>query len=108
MDMSLSKLQEINEGQGSLVCCGPWGHRVGHNLTTEHKGSQVAQWLKKKKKKKIGLPVQEMQVQFPGQEDPLQKGLATHSSILAWEIPRTKEPGRLQSLGSQSRIQLSN
>ena len=40
-----------NEGQGSLVCCGPRGHRIGHNLMTEHKGSQVAQWLKKKKEK---------------------------------------------------------
>ena len=34
-----------------------------------------------------------------GQEDPLEKGMATHSSILAWEIPRTEEPGRLQSMG---------
>ena len=36
-----------------------------------------------------------------GQEDPLQKGMATHSSILAWEIPRMEEPGGLQSMGSQ-------
>ena len=36
-----------------------------------------------------------------GQEDPLEKGMATHSSILAWRIPRTEEPGRLQSMGSQ-------
>ena len=36
-----------------------------------------------------------------GQEDPLEKGMATHSSILAWEIPWTEEPGRLQSRGSQ-------
>ena len=34
-----------------------------------------------------------------GQEDPLEKGVATHSCILAWRIPRTKEPDRLQSLG---------
>ena len=34
-------------------------------------------------------------------EDPLEKGMATHSSILAWEIPRTEEPGGLQSMGSQ-------
>ena len=38
---------------------------------------------------------------IPGQEDPLEKGMATHSSILAWEIPRTEEPGGLQSMGSQ-------
>ena len=38
----------------------------------------------------------EMQVRSLGQEDPLEKGMATHSSILAWRIPRTEEPGRLQ------------
>ena len=37
-----------------------------------------------------------------GQEDPLEEGMATHSSILAWRIPWTEEPGRLQSMGSQS------
>ena len=36
-----------------------------------------------------------------GQEDPLEKGMATHSSILAWRIPWTEEPGALQSMGSQ-------
>ena len=40
--------------------------------------------------------MQETWVQFLGQEDPLQKGMATHSSILAWRIPWTKEHGRLQ------------
>ena len=38
---------------------------------------------------------------IPGKEDPLQKGMATHSSILAWRVPWTEEPGRLQSMGSQ-------
>ena len=41
------------------------------------------------------------QVQSPGREDPLEKGTTTHSSILAWRIPWTEEPGRLQSIGSQ-------
>ena len=45
--------------------------------------------------------VQETWVQCLGQEDPLEKGMATHSSILAWKIPWTEEPGRLQSLGLQ-------
>ena len=45
--------------------------------------------------------VQEMQVKSLGQEDPLEKGMATHSSILAWRIPSTEEPGRLQFMGSQ-------
>ena len=38
---------------------------------------------------------------IPGWEDPLEKGKATHSSILAWKIPWTEEPGRLQSMGLQ-------
>ena len=45
--------------------------------------------------------MQEIQVQSLGWEDPLQKGMATHSSILAWRIPWTEEPGWLQSMGSQ-------
>ena len=44
--------------------------------------------------------VQEMRVQSLGQEDPLEKGMATHSSILVWEIPWTEEPGGLQSMRS--------
>ena len=43
--------------------------------------------------------VQEAQVQFLGREDPLEKEMAIHSSILAWKIPWTEEPGRLQSMG---------
>ena len=61
--------------------------------------TEVAQWLKKKKK--ICLPMQETQVQSLGWEDPLEKEVAAHSSILAWKIPWTEEPGRLQSMGSQ-------
>ena len=45
--------------------------------------------------------MQEMWVQSLGQEDPLEEGMATHSSILAWRIPWTEKPGRLQSIGSQ-------
>ena len=45
--------------------------------------------------------LQETWVQSLGQEDPLEKEMATHSSILAWKIPWTEEPGRLQSMGSQ-------
>ena len=54
--------------------------------------SLVAQMVK-------GLPaVQETRVQFLGQEDHLEKEMAIHSSILAWKIPLTEEPGRLQSM----------
>ena len=58
-------------------------------------GSLVAQMIK-------NLPaMQEPRVRSLGQEDPLEKGMATDSSILAWEIPWTEEPGRLLSKGSQ-------
>ena len=61
----------------------------------EYLASVVAQAVK-------NLPaVQETGVQSLGQEDPLEKGMATHSSILAWRIPWTEEPGGLQSMGSQ-------
>ena len=45
--------------------------------------------------------MQETRVHPLGREDPLRKGMATHSSILAWRIPWTEEPGRLQPRGSQ-------
>ena len=65
-----------------------------------HGGSQhVAQLVKK-------LPaMQKTRVQSVDQEDPLEKGMATHSSILTWKIPWTEEPGRLQSMGCK-RIRL--
>ena len=52
--------------------------------------------------------MQETQVQPLGLKDPLEKGLATHSSIPAWRIPWTEDPGGLQSMGLQSRTRLSN
>ena len=45
--------------------------------------------------------IQKTWVQFLGQEDPLEEEMTTHSSMLAWEILRTEEPGRLQSMGLQ-------
>ena len=75
-----------NQGRGG------WGVSLGASL--------VAQMAKK-------LPVMpETQVQSLGREDPLEKGLATHSSILAWEIPWTEGPGGLLSMESQ-RVGLS-
>ena len=50
--------------------------------------------------------IQEVCVQSLGQEDPLEEGMATHSSILTWRIPQTEEPGGLQSMGSQSQTRL--
>ena len=64
----------------------------------------MAQWVK-------NLPAmqesQETWVQPLGQDDSLEEGMETHSSILAWRIPRTEESGGLQPMGSQSRTQLS-
>ena len=62
----------------------------------------MAQWSR------IRLPMQEMQVLSLGQEGPLEKEMVTYPSILAWEIPWTKELGGLQSMGSQSQTQLSD
>ena len=52
--------------------------------------------------------VQETCVQSLGQEDPLEEEVATHSSILAWKIPWSEEPGELQSIESQKVTQLSD
>ena len=54
------------------------------------------------------LVVQDMWIQSLGQEDPLEKEMATHSNILFGKIPGTEEPAELQSTGSQSWQQLSN
>ena len=47
-------------------------------------------------------------VQSLGEEEPLEEGMATHSSILDWKIPWTEEPGELESMGSQSQTRLSD
>ena len=60
-----------------------------------HWASLVAQRLKRLP------PMRETWLQSLGREDPLEKEMVTHSSILAWRIPRTEKPGRLQSTGSQ-------
>ena len=70
-----------------------WENQI--NCLGSHRASLVAQLVK-------NLPaMQETQVRSLGGEDPLEKEMATHSSILSWKIPWTEEPGRLQSMGSQ-------
>ena len=60
-----------------------------------HRASLMAQTVK-------NLPaIRETQVQSLGQEESLEKGMGTHSSVVAWRIPWTEKPGRLQSMGSQ-------
>ena len=73
----------------------PLNHLGSPYLGNQKLSSLVAQMVK-------CLPaMRETRVQSLGWEDLLEKETATHSSILAWEIPRTKEPGRLQSIGLQ-------
>ena len=65
-------------------------------MTVLPKASLVDQLVKRL------LAMQETQVRFLGWEDLLEEGMATHSSILAWRILRTEEPGELQFMGSQT------
>ena len=72
-----------------------WTVSIKDGQTPQYKASLIAQSVQ-------NLPaVQETQVRFLGWEDPLEKEMAIHSSTLAWRIPWTEEPGRLQFLGSQ-------
>ena len=64
-------------------------------IYTKLRASLVAQTIKNPP------AMQETPVKSLGQEDPLENEVATHSSILAWRIPQTEEPDRLQSMGSQ-------
>ena len=72
-----------------------WEDKDGACDDLECLASLVAQMVKNL------LAMQETWVQPLVQEDPLEKEMATHSSILAWRIPRTEEPGGLQSMGKQ-------
>ena len=93
---STGKESTCNSGDpGSVPGLGrSTGEGVGYPLQYSWP-SQVAQMVK-------NLPaMQKTWVQSLSWEDPLEKGIATHSSILAWRIPWTEEPGRLQFLGSQ-------
>ena len=93
--------------QRSPLSCSSWGHKESDtteqltlSLSNTNWASLVTQVLK-------SLPaVPETWVPSLGQEDPLEKGMATHSNILAWRIPWTEEPGGLQSTGLQSQTRL--
>ena len=97
----------IHEKEWNNAICRTWMHlevillsevsQKETNITWYHlyKDFPVAQTVKNL------LAVQETRVWSLGQEDPLEKGMAIQCSILAWRIPWTEEPGRLQSMGSQ-------
>ena len=72
-----------------------WGKEEGQTGRRVGRASLVAQMVKNQP------AMQETWVRSLGWEDPLEEGMATHSSILAWRIPWTEEPGRLQSMGLQ-------
>ena len=80
-----------SEGQGSLACCSPWGNKE-LDMTWTSLVAQTVKWLP---------TMRETWVWSLGREDPLEKEMATHSSILAWKIPWTEDPVRLQSMGLQ-------
>ena len=82
-----------SHGPRSLVCYSPWDRKELDTTEQLHFTSQVVQWPRIFK-----LPVQETQetgVPSLGWEDPLEKEMVIHPSILAWEIPWTEEPGGL-------------
>ena len=79
------------------------------NVVSDNNQISQDKWASLEAKTVRSLPAkQETQVQSLGWEDSLEKGTATHSSILAWRIPWTEEPGGLQSLALQSQKQLSD
>ena len=89
--------------------CRLWGRKESDTAEHTHIHTQLAQAIQifSYSAKFISYLVAQMVKDLPavwetlGQEDPLEKGMATHSSILAWRIPWTQEPGRLQSMGWQ-------
>ena len=91
-------------GQRSLAGYSPWDHiefYMTKQLTLFTQFHKLPRWLSGKESTCNAVDSQETWLQSLGQEDPLEKEMATHSNILAWEIPWTKEPGGLQSMGPQ-------
>ena len=84
---------EKSHGLRSVVGYSPWGCKESDTTEPLHFPHFP-----------IHLPMQETWALFLGQEDPLEEGMATHSSILTWEIPQTEEPGGLQFMGSLSHV----
>ena len=76
------------------------GQWLRHSLLPDIRMDMFTYELPRQLSGRVCLPMQETKVQSLGREDPLEKEMATRSSILAWEIPWTEEPGGLQSIES--------
>ena len=87
----------VGDGQRGLACCNSWG--LKESDTTEQLNWTELNWMAQKVKNL--LLMQETWVQYLDGENPLEKGMATHSSILTWRIPWTEEAGGLQSMGQK-------
>ena len=100
VDRRLSPVKDTEEKElGRLNLRPPCRSDKALAILTGYSGANgLPQWLNSKR---THLPVQETMVRSLGWDDPLEDEMATHSSILAWRIPWTEEPGRLQSAGSQ-------
>ena len=86
-------------GQRGLAGYSPWGQKES---TTEYTYTLHCVWASLVAQTVKNLPkMQETLIRSPGWEDSMEKGMATHSSIIAWRIPWTEVPSRLQYLGSQ-------
>ena len=89
------------------MCCSQWGHRASdttERLNDKHQPLKLRGAFNQRPGGLDGTASAhkaETRIQSLGREDPLQKEMATHCSILAWKIPWTEEPGRLRSMGSQ-------
>ena len=103
---SLGREDPLEEGMTThssiLAWIIPWTEEPGGLQSMELQGVRH-DWATDTLAQTVKNPpaMQETQVQSLGQKDPLEKGMATHSRILAWRIPWTEEPGGLQSTGSQ-------
>ena len=82
-------------GQRSLAGYNSWGHKVRHGWVTKLSIAQDFPDGSEGKNPPVLQETQEVWLQFLGREDPLEEGMATHSSTVAWKIPWTEEPGSL-------------
>ena len=86
-------------GQRSLAGYSPWGSKESDTAEQLHFHFHSASWASQGVNNTFAM--QETWIWSLGWEDPLEKEMAIHSSTIAWEIPWTEDPGRLQSMGSQ-------